>query len=166
MKTISFGLRLVVQLVHPVESFGIGTHTLASEIPYVDTKSNDCIWCQLMKVYLKNFQNFSNHLMQRETKSCPEGVFKTTTSSSFGSGITSSPANQTSMLHSRFSHVVCRHSRFTKFNVVGFRWAQNSVILFIFILTPSNCDLFSFSNRGTFGNNLLWHNKTRLPHHF
>jgi hypothetical protein len=53
MKTLHSGLRLIVQLVHPTESFGIGTHTLASESPYVDTKSNGCIRCQLMKVYLK-----------------------------------------------------------------------------------------------------------------
>jgi hypothetical protein len=53
MKTIRSGLRLVVQLVHLVESFSIRTHTQASERPYVDTKSNDCIGCQLMDVYLK-----------------------------------------------------------------------------------------------------------------
>jgi hypothetical protein len=76
MKTICSGLRLILQLVHPAESFGIGTHTLASEGPYVDSKCNDCIGCQLMKVYLKIFQNFSNHLMQEEIKSCREEAFK------------------------------------------------------------------------------------------
>jgi hypothetical protein len=44
VKAIRSGLRLVVQLMHPTESFSISTHTLASESPYVNTESNDGIW--------------------------------------------------------------------------------------------------------------------------
>jgi hypothetical protein len=63
MKTIRSFLRLVMQLVHPTESFGIRTHTLALEGPNVETKSNDCIGCQLMKVYFKVLQNLSYYIL-------------------------------------------------------------------------------------------------------
>jgi hypothetical protein len=53
VKAICSSLRLVVKFVHPVESFGIRIHSLASESPYVDTKSNNSIGGQLMKVYFK-----------------------------------------------------------------------------------------------------------------
>jgi hypothetical protein len=39
--------------VHPTKSFGIRIHSLASESPYVHTKSNNGIGGQLMKVYFK-----------------------------------------------------------------------------------------------------------------
>jgi hypothetical protein len=71
MKAICHGLRLVMQLVHPAESFGIRTHPLASEGPYVDTMSNNCIGCQLMKVYFKILQNLSYYIIEREPKPRP-----------------------------------------------------------------------------------------------
>jgi hypothetical protein len=76
MKAIYPGLRLVMQLVHPAESFGIMTHPLASEGLDVDTKSNNCVGCQLMKVYFKILQNLSYHIIEREPKPRPEEAFK------------------------------------------------------------------------------------------
>jgi hypothetical protein len=94
MKAICPGLRLVMQLVHPIESFGIRTHPLASEGQDIDTKSNNCIGCQLMKVYFKILQNLSYYITSPALKK----LLNTTISSSFGSRTTSSPAKQTSLL--------------------------------------------------------------------
>jgi hypothetical protein len=63
MKAICPGLRLVMQLVHLIESLGIRTHPLALGGPDVDTKSNNCIGCQLMKVYFKVLQNLSYYII-------------------------------------------------------------------------------------------------------
>jgi hypothetical protein len=52
-----------VQLMHSAETFGIGTFALASESPYVDTHPDNGIWCQLMKIYFKPFQNFSYYII-------------------------------------------------------------------------------------------------------
>jgi hypothetical protein len=72
MKAICPGLRLVLQLVDPTKSFGIRTHPLASKGPDVDTKSNNCIGCQLMKVYFKVLQYLSYYIIKRESKPCSE----------------------------------------------------------------------------------------------
>jgi hypothetical protein len=53
MKAICPGLRLIMQLVHSAESFGICTHPLASEGPDIDAESNNSVGSQLMKIYLK-----------------------------------------------------------------------------------------------------------------
>jgi hypothetical protein len=76
MKALCPGLRLVMQFVHPIESFGIRTHPLTSEGPDVDTKSNNCIGCQLMMVYFKILQNLSYYVIKREPKPRSEEAFK------------------------------------------------------------------------------------------
>jgi hypothetical protein len=53
MKTICPGLRLIMQLMHSEESFGIWTHPLALEGPNKDVESNNGIAGQLMKKYFK-----------------------------------------------------------------------------------------------------------------
>jgi hypothetical protein len=76
MKAICPSFHLVMQLVHLAESFGIRTHPLALEGLDVDTKSNNCVGCQLMKVYFKILQNLSYHIIEREPKPHPEEAFK------------------------------------------------------------------------------------------
>jgi hypothetical protein len=65
--TVYPGLRLVVQLVHSAERFDIWAHPLASEGPDEDTKPNNGVRGQLMKIYFKNFQDFPYHLVQRKS---------------------------------------------------------------------------------------------------
>jgi hypothetical protein len=56
VKTISSGLRLIVQFMHLAEPFGICAFTLALESPYVDIEPDNGIQCQLMEIYFKSFQ--------------------------------------------------------------------------------------------------------------
>jgi hypothetical protein len=53
MKTICPGLRLVVQIVHTAEGFGIWVHPLAPEGLDEDAESNDSVRSQLMKINFK-----------------------------------------------------------------------------------------------------------------
>jgi hypothetical protein len=47
------GLRLIVQLMHSTESFGIWAHPLASEGPDKDAEPNNSVRIQLMKIYFE-----------------------------------------------------------------------------------------------------------------
>jgi hypothetical protein len=98
MKTVCPGLRLVVQLVHSAERFGIWAHPLPSEGPDEDAKPNDGVKGHLMKIYLEIFQDFPYHLIQRKCSPALKKLLKTTTSSFFGAGVVSSSANRTSFL--------------------------------------------------------------------
>jgi hypothetical protein len=64
MQPVCSGFRLVVQLMHSAECFGIWVHPLASKGPDEDAEPNDSVRRQLMKIYFKIFQNFSYHLVQ------------------------------------------------------------------------------------------------------
>jgi hypothetical protein len=55
MKTVYPGLRLVVQLVHSAERFGIWAHPMASEGPVEDAKPNNGVRGQLMNIYFEIF---------------------------------------------------------------------------------------------------------------
>jgi hypothetical protein len=55
VQTICSCLGLVVEFMNSAESFNIGTLSLASESPYVDTEPDYSVWCHLMKMYLKFF---------------------------------------------------------------------------------------------------------------
>jgi hypothetical protein len=72
MQTVCLSLRLVMQLMHPVECFGIWAHPLASKGLDEDTKPNNGIRGQLMKIYFEIFQDFPYHLIQRKLESCSE----------------------------------------------------------------------------------------------
>jgi hypothetical protein len=47
--------------MYSTESFDIHSNTLTSYNPYVDTKSNYCMWGQLMHTNLILFQRFRDH---------------------------------------------------------------------------------------------------------
>jgi hypothetical protein len=53
MKTICPGLRLIVQLMHSIESFGIWSHPLASKGLDKDIEPKNSIRGQLMKIYFE-----------------------------------------------------------------------------------------------------------------
>jgi hypothetical protein len=76
MEAICPGLGLIMKFVDSTEAFGICAHALALESPYVDVEPDYYIWCQLMKIYLKSFQYFTNHLVQWESKSDTEEALK------------------------------------------------------------------------------------------
>jgi hypothetical protein len=72
MQPICSGLRLIVQLMHSTECFGIWIHPLASKGPNEDAESNDSVRGQLMKINFKILQHFSYHLIKREPQSGSE----------------------------------------------------------------------------------------------
>jgi hypothetical protein len=93
VQTIYSCLGLIMEFIDSAESFSIGTLSLASESPYVDTERDYSVWCQLMKIYFKYF-NTSPIISYNGTQSPTwKKLLKTTFSSSFGSRIISSPAN-------------------------------------------------------------------------
>jgi hypothetical protein len=53
MMAICPGLRLIMQLVHSAESFGIWDHPLASEGLDIESESNNSVGSQLMKIYFE-----------------------------------------------------------------------------------------------------------------
>jgi hypothetical protein len=63
MQTVCPGLRLVVQLMHSAECFGIWAHPLALEGPDEDIKPNNVVRGQLMEIYFEIFQDFPYHLI-------------------------------------------------------------------------------------------------------
>jgi hypothetical protein len=57
-----------MEIVNSAKTFGICTHTLAPQGPYINPKSNDRLWGQLMYEYFKLFQDFSNHFIHWKSK--------------------------------------------------------------------------------------------------
>jgi hypothetical protein len=76
MQPVFSSLRLVMQLMHSVESFGIRVYSLASESPDEDTEPNDGIRGQLMKINFVIIQNFPNHLVQGKPQSRSEEILE------------------------------------------------------------------------------------------
>jgi hypothetical protein len=53
VKTVCPGLRLIVQLMHAVEGFGIWDHPLALKGPDKGVEPNNSVRSQLMKIYFE-----------------------------------------------------------------------------------------------------------------
>ena len=98
MQTVCPSLRLVVQLVHSAECFGIWAHPLASEGPDEDAKPNNGVRGQLMKINFKVFQDFSYHLVQRKPQSRSEKTLENHYFIIFRREVVSSLANRTGFL--------------------------------------------------------------------
>jgi hypothetical protein len=64
MQPVCSSLRLIMQLMHSAECFGIWIHPFDSKGPDEDAEPNDSIRGQLMEINFKIIQNFSYHLIQ------------------------------------------------------------------------------------------------------
>jgi hypothetical protein len=69
-------LILIMKFMDPAKHFKILTQTLALKGLYVNAKSNNCVWGQLVQIYFKPLQHFSNHFVHWETKPSPEEASK------------------------------------------------------------------------------------------
>jgi hypothetical protein len=58
------------------EPFGISTHTLASQSPYIHVESDFGIWSQLMKINVEFLQYFTTHFIQGEPKPNTKETFE------------------------------------------------------------------------------------------
>ena len=68
MQPILSGLSLVMQLMYSTEAVGKRLHRLASESPDINTKSDNGVRCQLMKIDPKPLQHIRNHSIQRKSQ--------------------------------------------------------------------------------------------------
>src|SRR5688572_24064602 len=66
MQSIFSGLSLVMQLMNSTEAVGKRLHRLASESPDINTKPDNGVRCQLMKIDPKPLQHIRNHPIQRK----------------------------------------------------------------------------------------------------
>jgi hypothetical protein len=96
MQSIFSSLRLVVQLMNSTKVVGKRLHRLASEGPDINTKPNDSVRSQLMKVDPKLLQYICNNPMEGNLNTAFRKLLKMTISSFSGFGVVSSPPKRSS----------------------------------------------------------------------
>jgi hypothetical protein len=122
MKAICPGLRLIMQLMHSAESFGIWTHPLASEGLDIDAESNNGVGSQLMKIYFEVHYNYPYHFIQGESQPYSEEALENDNFILLRlcDSLFSSKSNKFTLSFSKIAqfhhhrHVIFHHSRFFK----------------------------------------------------